>query len=184
MPEVSTRSVDWLRAGVDLFARKGIKGVKVEALSDKLGSGTAEFYIHFSNEQAFFEQMLQHWKRAKTTHPIETFAKVPVEHRIEKLVDVVFADRTLHDFLFHLRQLAQENVKIKALLEELEEERMESTRHIFSGLGLGLKEIDLKVEILYSFYLGWYERHKYQPFTPSLRNQVLDQIRHLVGVGN
>lgn len=184
MPEVSTRTVDWLRAGVDLFAQNGMNGLKVEALVQKLGSSTDEFYFHFRNQQELFEEMIQYWRRTKTTGPIETFTKVAVEYRIEKLVDVVFADRTLHDFLFYLRQLAQESKKIADLLEEIEEERIESTRHIFNGLGFGLKEIDLKVEILYSFYLGWYERHKYKKFTPSLRTQVLEQISHLVGVGH
>lgn len=184
MPEVRSRPVDWLRAGVDLFAQKGTEGLTVEALAGKLALPNAGFYAHFKDEQDFFWQMLQHWRRSKTTGPIETFTKVAIEYRIEKLVDIVFADRTLHDFLFHLRQLARENNKINALLVEIEEERIESTRHIFNGLGFGLKEIDLKVEILYSFYLGWYERYKHSKFTSSLRSQVLEQITHLVGVGN
>jgi AcrR family transcriptional regulator len=184
MPQVSTRPVDWLRAGVALFARKGLEGLKVEALSHVMESGTAEFYIHFMDEEAFFEQMLKHWRQAKTTRPIEAFTKLPVEHRLEKLVDIVFADRDLHDFLFYLREIAQENKKIGALLKEIEEERIESTLHIFKGMGFGLKEINLKGEILYSFYLGWYERHKHKKFTPALRSQVLEQIVHMLGIGN
>lgn len=184
MPQVSTRPVDWLRAGVTLFARKGIGGLKVEALGRMVESRTAEFYIHFKDEDAFFEQMLKHWRQAKTTGPIETFTKLPVEYRIEKLVDVVFADRSLYDFLFYLRQVAQENKKVNEQLKEIEEERIEATRHIFNGMGFGLKEIDLKVEILYSFYLGWYERHKHKKFTPALRSQVLEQIMHMLGIGN
>jgi AcrR family transcriptional regulator len=184
MPEVSTRPVDWLRAGIEIFARKGLNGLKVESLSHMVESGTAEFYIHFKDEEAFFGQMLKHWRQTKTTGPIETFTKLPVAYRIETLVDIVFADRTLHDFLFYLRQMAQENKKIAALLKEIEEERIESTLHIFKGMGFGLKEINLKGEILYSFYLGWYERHKHKKFTPALRSQVLEQIVHMLGIGN
>ncbi len=184
MPQVSTRPVDWLRAGIELFARKGLNGLKVESLSRIVESSSAEFYFHFKDEEAFFEQMIEEWRLAKTKGPIEAFTKLPLEFRVEKLVDVVFADRSLHDFLFYLRKLAQENTKINTLLKEIEEERIESTRHIFKGMGFGLNEIEMKGEILYSFYLGWYERHKYKKFSPALRVQVLEQIAHMLGIEN
>lgn len=177
-------SEDWLKAGVQLFAKAGDPYIHPETLGPKLGRDSAEFYHLFHDENSFLYLMVEYWRKVKTTRIIESFVKLSFSARIEKLVDVVFADRTLHDFLFHLRKLAQEDEKLALLLSDIEEERIASTRLVFNGLGFGVREIGLKGELLYSFYLGWYERHKYQPFTPALRAEVLDQISHLVDVGN
>lgn len=167
-----------------LFSEAGIRGLQVEEMSRVLGYHSSEFFIHFRNEEDFLNQMLLYWRRAKTTRVVENFYRQPVEKRLEKLVDSVFADRSLPNFLFHLRNLGKENKKVANLIAEVEEERIEPTRSIFNGLGFGLREIDLKIEILYSFYLGWYERYKYTEFTPELREQVLEQLHHLLGLEN
>jgi AcrR family transcriptional regulator len=171
---------DWLIAGVELFAREGMQGIQLHRISLKVEASEADFFHYFRNEEEYLREMIRYWRNAKTSKVIETFGRVPVGQRLEKLVDTVFADRSLHDFLFHLRKLGTTDKEVAKTMEDLEQERIDSTRPIFQGLGFGLKEIELKVEILYSFYLGWYERNKNKRFTPALRAEVLEQIRHLL----
>lgn len=180
MPNEIAASEDWLKAGIELFAHEGIQGLRLDRISRKVGAGESEFFRYFRNEEEFLQRMLRYWKDTKTTRVIETFGRVPTELRIEKLVDMVFADRSLHDFLFHLRKLGTQDKAVARLVADIEEERIASTRPIFNGLGLGQKEIDMKVDILYSFYLGWYERNKDRKFTPALRTEVLEQIKHML----
>lgn len=182
--EVLNRSVDWLNEGVLAFSTGGDLKLNPELISRKLSRSMAEFNQLFPDEGQFLYGIVEYWRKTKTTRVVESFMKLPFSARIEKLVDRVFGDRTLHDFLFHLRRLAQKDETLALLLAEIEEERINSTRIIFNGLGFGVREIDIKGELLYSFYLGWYERYKYQPFTPALRAEVLDQISHLIDVGN
>ncbi|WP_017730086.1 TetR/AcrR family transcriptional regulator [Nafulsella turpanensis] len=182
--EPGSLSEDWLKVGVELFSKEGNPHMEAAMLSRALGRSSTEFYRLFKDEEYFLYRMVEYWRKVKTTRIIESFAKLSYKARLEKLVDMVFADRSLHDFLFYLRKQAQKDGKLATLLADIEEERIDSTRHIFNGLGFGVKEIDLKGELLYSFYLGWYERYKYQPFTPALRKQVLEQIEYLVGIGD
>lgn len=180
MPNETATSEGWLKAGIELFAHEGIQGLQLDRISQQLGVDKSVFFHYFRDEEEFLQLMLRYWRDAKTTRVIETFGRVPTELRIEKLVDMVFADRSLHDFLFHLRKLGTQNKSVARLVATIEEERINSTRPVFNGLGLGQQEIDMKVEILYSFYLGWYERHKDRKFTPGLRTEVLEQIKHLL----
>lgn len=180
MPNEIATSADWLKAGIELFACEGIEGLRPDRISQRIGTDRSDFFRYFHSEEEFLQLMLEYWRHAKTTRVIETFGRVPTELRIEKLVDMVFADRSLHDFLFHLRKLGTQNKAVARLVAAIEEERINSTRPIFNGLGLGQYEIDMKVEILYSFYLGWYERNKDRRFTPALRTEVLEQIKHLL----
>lgn len=180
MPDLLVGAAVWLKAGVKLFALEGMQGLQLDRLSQCLGVEQADFFQCFRDKDAFLQELILYWKDAKTSKIIETFSRVPTEQRIEKLVDMVFADRSLHDFLFHLRRLGTQNKEVARLVATMEEERIASTRPIFNGLGLGQQEIDMKVEILYSFYLGWYERHKDGVFTPALRAEVLRQIKHLL----
>lgn len=181
MPKtVKVTQEDWLKKGVELFAESGMDGLWVEEMSRRLEVNKSEFFLHFNSKEEFLHQMFHFWQKEKTTRIVENLNRERVEKRLEKLVDLVFADRSLGDFLFFLRQLSQKDTKAARLLEEVEMARIDSTRYIFSGLGFSLKEIDLKVEVLYSFYLGWYERHKYSSFSPALRQQVLRQLHHLL----
>lgn len=186
MANTNATQEDWLKTGMELFSETGIKGLKVEKISHRLGLPSSEFFTHFQDEDDFLHQMLQYWRHSKTTTVVERFNREPVERRLERLVDSVFADRNLSDsdFLFYLRRLGRDNKEIAQFVAEVEEERIIPTRTIFNGLGFGLKEIDLKVELLYNFYLGWYERYKYEEFTPELRSQVMAQLRQLLGLGS
>lgn len=184
MTETIATREEWLRAGMELFSEEGMKGLQVGEISGNLGCNTSGFYIYFENKEDFLRQMLHYWRQTKTTRVVENFYREPVEKRLEKLVDMVFADRSLPNFLFHLRNLGKENIEVARMIEEIEEERIVPTRSIFNGLGFGLKEIDFKIGILYSFYLGWMERYKYKKFTPELREQVLEQLHHLLGLKN
>lgn len=180
MPDFLVGTKAWLKAGVELFALEGMQGLQLDRLSKRLGVEQADFFYCFRDKDVFLQQLILYWKDAKTSRVIETFSRVSTEKRLEKLVDMVFADRSLHDFLFHLRRLGTQNKEVARLVATMEEERIDSTRPIFNGMGLGQQEIDMKVEILYSFYLGWYERHKDKPFTPALRTEVLRQITYLL----
>lgn len=180
MPKERVTQEEWLKKGVELFSESGIDGLWVEEMSRRLEVNKTEFFLHFNSREEFLQQMFHFWKKEKTTRIVENLNREPVEKRLEKLVDLVFADRSLGDFLFFLRQLAQKDQKAALLLEGVEMARIDSTRYIFIGLGFSIREIDLKVEILYSFYLGWYERHKYSSFSPALRQEVLQQLHHLL----
>lgn len=186
MPNTTIASAeDWLIAGVKLFSREGIQGVRPVGFSRQMGSCEVDdFLLFFTNEQEYLRQMIGYWRDTHhISKGIETFGRVPVARRLDKLVDLVFADRSQHNFLFYLRKLGSTNQEVAKMLALIEEERKDAIRPLFNGLGFGCREIDLKVEILYSFYLGWYERNKTKKFSQALRAEVLEQLRHLVEVG-
>lgn len=59
---------DWLVIGLDQLARVGAAGVTIEALCARTGRSKGSFYHHFSDMDAFAQQLMARWEREQTDH--------------------------------------------------------------------------------------------------------------------
>lgn len=62
---------DWLRAAMELLRTRGIGGVRVLTLAQKLRVSRGSFYWHFENRQELLDSMLDWWDREMTDSVIE-----------------------------------------------------------------------------------------------------------------
>jgi AcrR family transcriptional regulator len=62
MTRVETlRKSDYFEAGLDLLATRGIGGVTISALCDRLGVTKGSFYHHFTSGEDFQAKLLEYW---------------------------------------------------------------------------------------------------------------------------
>lgn len=84
----------WIKSGYELFATKGISGLKVELLAKKVGISKSSFYHHFADTEIFTEFILcYHLEKAhiiaekerKCENIDPSLISILLEHKIDLL---------------------------------------------------------------------------------------------------
>jgi AcrR family transcriptional regulator len=90
----------WIRTGYNLFAYKGIAGLKVEVLAKQVGISKSSFYHHFADLEIFVDSLLN--------HHIEQANVIALKKSTSKLVnpdviDIILDHKTTYLFARQLR---------------------------------------------------------------------------------
>ena len=90
----------WLTAALEVLRERGIDGIKIVPLANRLGLTSGSFYWHFKNVQDLLDSVLDHWEHHLTDH-IVTDAQAydgPSEERILNLMlQVIREDAAVPD---------------------------------------------------------------------------------------
>ena len=66
MPKIIAKKEDWITLGYQLFSEKGISGIVVEKMAQKLKVNKSSFYWHFKTKKDFFNEIISFWISADT----------------------------------------------------------------------------------------------------------------------
>lgn len=173
----------WLDHGIELFGRAGRGGLKVERMARDLGCSKSSFYWYFSSRQDFEARLIERWRDKETRGIIaDAEARRSPREKLRTLFDEVLLVRSSGDFLFHLRALAARSRRVRDLLKRVEGERLGYLARVLVELGQGERLARERAEVIYNYYLGWYERNKTAAPTPREVRRQLAIVSHILGV--
>ena len=163
MPIVKVERSVWLKEGVNRFSIMGLEGLNVEKIAKQLSCNKSSFYWHFKSKENYLKEVINYWFE-NSIKPVanEVESESDPGNRFVKFLQLSFQDKSRKDFMFHLRKLAQSDVQLMKLLNHLTESRITYTTSLIGQLGYSQEEAAQKAEVLFNFYLGWYERNKYK----------------------
>ncbi len=61
---------DWVHGALEILFEKGISGIKVVVLAERLGVTSGSFYWHFKKVQDLLDAVLDFWEHEQTDHII------------------------------------------------------------------------------------------------------------------
>ena len=179
MPKIIATEEDWLKLGLKYFSTGGVKALNVEKMATKLGCSKSSFYWYFDNRDIFINKMLNYWVSVSTDALVaEAENNHTPSRKLYSLLQQVFTDKRGQDFMFYLRKYAQTNAEAKVILDETERARTAYLAVLLVQMGLEVSAAHEKSEMIYAYYLGWYEQHKYQHFNVEAESER--QIRLLI----
>lgn len=183
MPKTVATENQWLDAGLALFAVGGIDALVVERMAHSLSCSKSSFYWYFKDREAFLDTMIRRWIDRATTSVIVGSEQEPAaESKIRSLLAVMFEDKNSKNTMFHLRQLGASRIAYEQMLDEVEKTRIRYMTSLLLQLQFDEVSAREKAEMIYDYYLGWYERNK---LTEASENEAAEQVRlvwtHLVG---
>ena len=164
MPNIKVNSEDWIKKGIELFSQGGIDALNVEKMAKQLNCTKGSFYHHFKSREDYLNQILKHYYNSRK-NMLESMGKLynnPVEKLSRVLIGVFKNPRGL-DFEFQLRKLAETDEKAKSTLNELERERITYVSVLLNDCGAD--NPPQRAEMIYHYYLGWYQRNKFRSFS-------------------
>ena len=82
---VSTRTQldrnNWVEAAIDVLAKEGVTGLRVEVLAKRCGVTKGSFYWHFKDRQDLLEAVLEDWKEGRIRDIEKTTNVAPGQER-------------------------------------------------------------------------------------------------------
>jgi AcrR family transcriptional regulator len=150
---------DWLDAGLELLRTRGIGGVQVGPLCRRVGVTKGSFYHHFTNQEEFLQQLIEHWREITTPSP-EQVAEITKLKGLEDSVRTVLDFIREHDlgrYDLAMRTWAQEDVQARQATEFIDKVRVTATARLFEAEGWAREAALRRAKTMYYFIAGRYE---------------------------
>ena len=149
----------WVETAIDLLAREGISGLRVEVLAKRCGVTKGSFYWHFKDRQALLDAVLERWQAGRIRDIEKTTALIDVDRAREQLhyvIEVYGASRNRKGMSIELavRDWARHDARAAAVVEEVDLYRLECTRKLFVAAGMSDAEAKSRSLLLYACVFG------------------------------
>ena len=172
----------WIEAAIDVLARDGIAGLRVEVLAKRCGVTKGSFYWHFKDRQALLDAMLDYWKAGRIRDIEKTTSVTPGQERdqLHYAIEVYGASRNRKGMAIELavRDWARHDTQAAATVEAVDLYRLECTRKLFVAAGMSDGEAKSRSLLLYACVFGLSLMH-YSHFDDdltSLKQRIADRI--------
>src|SRR5574343_799088 len=181
-PRTQLAPEQWVEAAIDVLAREGITGLRIETLAKKCGVTKGSFYWHFRDRQALLDAVLQFWKEGRIRDIEKTTAGLPgaeVE-QLNHVIEVYGANRNRKGMAIELavRDWARHDAQAAAVVEAVDLYRLECTQRLFIAKGMSAADAKSRSLLLYACVFGLSLMH-YDTFDnnlPELKRRIAERI--------
>lgn len=148
----------WVDAAIDVLAKEGVNGLRVESIAKRCGVTKGSFYWHFRDRQALLDAVLTRWKDGRIRDIEKTTAVLPGQERdqLQYAIEVYGASRNRKGMAIELavRDWARHDVEAARIVEEVDLYRLECTRRLFVATGMSDAEAKSRSLLLYACVFG------------------------------
>ncbi|MDI6746090.1 MAG: TetR/AcrR family transcriptional regulator [Rhodocyclaceae bacterium] len=149
----------WIAGALDIVAQDGIDGLRVESLAKRLGVTKGSFYWHFKDRRDLIDAVLDDWRagRIRDIRKQTTAAPGNEEAALRHTIEVYAAARNRKGISIEasIRLWARQDANGLAVVEEVDAERLESTRRLFLARNLPPAEAAARSALLYAYVFGF-----------------------------
>lgn len=172
----------WVDAAIDVLAKEGVSGLRVEVIAKRCGVTKGSFYWHFKDRQALLDGVLERWKEGRIRDIEKTTAVQPGQERdqLQYAIEVYGASRNRKGMSIELavRDWARHDAQAAKIVEEVDLYRLECTRRLFVAAGMSDAEAKSRSLLLYACVFGLSLMH-YSHFDDdlsALKQRITDRI--------
>jgi len=172
----------WVDVAIDVLAREGIAGLRVEVLAKRCGVTKGSFYWHFKDRQALLDAVLEHWKKGRILDIEKTTSVASGKERdqLHYAIEVYGASRNRKGMSIELavRDWARHDPQAAAIVESVDLYRLDCTRKLFVASGMSDAEAKSRSLLLYACVFGLSLMH-YDHFDsnlPDLKKRIAERI--------
>ena len=167
---------------IEVLAKDGVTGLRVEVLAKRCGVTKGSFYWHFKDRQALLDAVLEQWKIGRIRDIEKTTAVTPGNERdqLHYAIEVYGASRNRKGMSIELaiRDWARHDARAAAVVEEVDLYRLECTRKLFVAAGMLDAEAKSRSLLLYACVFGLSLMHytHFDDNLTSLKQRIAERI--------
>jgi len=172
----------WVDVAIDVLAREGVTGLRVEVLAKKCGVTKGSFYWHFKDRQALLDAVLEQWKLGRI-RDIEKTTSVTAGKERDQLhyaIEVYGASKNRKGMSIELaiRDWARHDLKAAEVVEAVDLYRLECTRKLFVAAGMSDADAKSRSLLLYACVFGLSLMHyaQFDDDLASLKQRIAERI--------
>ena len=151
---------DWVEAGLELLADRGVEAVKVDVLAGRLGISRGGFYWHFKDRGELLGAMLDRWE-GTTGWLIEASGDAPTpEDKLRRLFGFIAEAQGRHERWAEPAVVvwSRHDARVAERVRQVELSRVGFVRSLFLEAGFGEEEASERAELAYLAFGGSVER--------------------------
>ena len=181
-PRTQLDRSNWIESAIDVLAREGVAGLRVEVLAKRCGVTKGSFYWHFKDRQDLLAAVLEHWREGRI-RDIEKITTVSPGHERDQLhfaIEVYGASRNRKGMSIELamRDWARHDPQAAAVVEAVDLYRLECTRKLFVATGMSDAEAKSRSLLLYACVFGLSLMHyaHFDNHLDDLKQRIAERI--------
>ncbi len=147
------RRADWLELGARLLSEDGPSGLGVERLTEAAGRTKGSFYHHFDSREDFLAALAAHWRETVVAPAARPYRDDPSPAAWRALLHAA-PFQLNQPFERALRQLAVAEPEVRAAVERVDRERIDSLTFLVSQLRDDLDDPRAFAILLYAVIVG------------------------------
>lgn len=171
VPRAQLDPARWIDVAIDVLAKEGVTGLRVEVLAKRCGVTKGSFYWHFKDRQALLDAVLEHWKAGRIRDIEKTTSVAPGAEREQLLfaIELYGASRNRKGMSIELavRDWARHDPQAATVVESVDLYRLACTRKLFVAGGMSDAEAKSRSLLLYACVFGLSLMH-YNGFDDNL----------------
>ena len=181
-PRVQLDRENWIDGAIDVLAREGLSGLRIEVLAKRCGVTKGSFYWHFKDRQDLLTAMLSHWKEGRIRDIEKTTSVTPGSEReqLHFAIEVYGASRNRKGMAIELavRDWARRDPQAAAIVEAVDLYRLECTRKLFVAAGMTDAEAKSRSLLLYACVFGLSLMHytHFDDHLEDLKQRIAERI--------
>jgi len=146
---------DWVRRALEVLRERGVDGIKIVVIAERMGVTSGSFYWHFKNLQDLLDCLLDYWERELTDAVIEVAKDLPgpPEDRILNLMlQVIEQDAAVYDPAISV--WAKSDPAAKAVFERTLRKRFDFARWMFQQCGFSDRQAGIRGRLMVAYLMG------------------------------
>lgn len=174
---------DWLGAALAILIAKGVEGVRVLTLSQRLKVSRSSFYWYFKDREDLLAQLLEHWRQTNN-HSIIEHAQRPSATIAEGVLGIFecWVDPRLFDpqLDFAVRAWARRSKTVRRIIDRADRERVQAIAGMYERHGFQEQDAFVRARILYFMQIGYYSLEIDEPMASRMK-LVPEYVRGFCG---
>ena len=181
-PRVQLDRENWIESAIDVLARDGVGGLRIEVLAKRCGVTKGSFYWHFKDRQDLLTAMLEYWKEGRIRDIEKTTSVTPGREReqLHFAIEVYGASRNRKGMAIELavRDWARHDPQAATFVEAVDLYRLECTRKLFVAAGMTDAEAKSRSLLLYACVFGLSLMHykHFDDHLEDLKQRIAERI--------
>ena len=181
-PRTQLDRANWIENAIDVLAREGVAGLRVEVLAKRCGVTKGSFYWHFKDRQDLLSAMLDYWKEGRIRDIEKILAITPGKERdqLHFAIEVYGAVRNRKGMAIELavRDWARHDAHAARIVEAVDLYRLDCTRKLFVAAGMSDAEAKSRSLLLYACVFGLSLMHygHFDDNLADLKQRIADRI--------
>ncbi len=146
---------DWVRGALDVLRERGVDGVKIVVIAERMGVTSGSFYWHFKGLQDLLDCLLDYWERELTDairDQARSFTGAPEDRILNLMVQVVEEDAAVYDHAISI--WARSDPAARKVFERTLQNRFDFAAWMYKQVGFSEKQARIRGRLLVAYLMG------------------------------
>ena len=146
---------DWVRGALVMLEERGIEGIKIVTLAERLGVTSGSFYWHFKNLRDLLDSLLAYWESELTDAVVvsaRAFAGPPDRRILHLMEQVIDHNAAVHDHAMSV--WARSDATAEETFDRTIQKRFDFARWMFEQAGFSKAQAAVRGRLMVAYLMG------------------------------